>query len=424
MKKGKKEKGTKSFLDSLANNIDSYESKLKDEQVGMGKESSAKRSVTFGTRIQKRAFDKSKPPASFEEEGEEDESEYKERSALLRQEEKEDEEEDSTDSEEEESDDGSPYPSFDNEDENDLEESTSSEDDEEEEESEDEGYFSDDFEEEEEGDFDDSEEDEDDEDMEFDSLSPAEQLKLLMEPVEDDEEEDEEEDFDEEGGEFDEEDEEDEEIEPLKISKKKLSLGDDSDEDDETVVKSTFEKQQERLRRTISEFEAENVGEKPWMLRGEVNASARPVNSLLEEDIDFEHASKAAPVITEEVTESLENIIRQRIKDRAWDDVERKLAPTTAPKRRLAELDTERSAKSLSEVYEQETLEKQEKRDSKAEKDKEYPIDEATKKIHEEIGTLFTKVCKEIDGLSRNMFAPRTYALADIEIKTKKPKVK
>lgn len=48
---------------------------------------------------------------------------------------------------------------------------------------------------------------------------------------------------------------------------------------------------------------------------GEANAKSRPVNSLLEEDLDFEHRGKQVPVVTEETTKSLEEMIKKRILD-------------------------------------------------------------------------------------------------------------
>jgi U3 small nucleolar RNA-associated protein MPP10 len=46
-----------------------------------------------------------------------------------------------------------------------------------------------------------------------------------------------------------------------------------------------------------------------------VTAAKRPVNSALEVDLDFEHNVRPAPVITEEVTASLEELIKKRIID-------------------------------------------------------------------------------------------------------------
>ncbi len=47
--------------------------------------------------------------------------------------------------------------------------------------------------------------------------------------------------------------------------------------------------------------------------------------------MDYDNVAKQAPIVTEEVSRRLEDIIMQRIKDRAWDDVERKIRPIENP---------------------------------------------------------------------------------------------
>jgi len=132
----------------------------------------------------------------------------------------------------------------------------------------------------------------------------------------------------------------------------KLLPSDDEDSDDEQVVKSKHELQQERLVKKIAHLEEAAVGSKPWQMGGEVAAPSRGENSLLAEDLEYDTAVRQAPVVTEDVARALEDIIRQRVKDKAWDDVERKVRPVEDPreyKKKLV-LDQEKSKLSLAQV--------------------------------------------------------------------------
>ncbi|KAJ1948596.1 U3 snoRNP protein, partial [Dispira parvispora] len=140
---------------------------------------------------------------------------------------------------------------------------------------------------------------------------------------------------------------------------KPRSLFADDDSNDEEGGReqlSRFEQQQQRLQNRIEQLEAENVGTRDWRMVGEVSARDRPENSLLEQDLEFDHASKPVPVITAEVTESLEDMIKRRILDNQFNDVERKRDPALDQKkpREQVELDHQQSKKSLAEIYEAE----------------------------------------------------------------------
>lgn len=197
-------------------------------------------------------------------------------------------------------------------------------------------------------------------------------------------------------------------------------LDSDSEGEDPDVVlgrkpqeKSTFEKQQEKLREKISRMEEANLSEKPWQLSGEIGAMDRPENSLLEEHLMYDQTVKLAPVITEETTQSLESIIRQRIKDRAYDDVERKVKPKDNPyeyKKRIV-LDQEKSKISLGEVYEQEYLKKQ----KEEEEDKTDPQ-------HEEIKKMMQSLFIKLDALSNFQYTPKP-AAPEVKIVTNLPSI-
>ena len=113
-----------------------------------------------------------------------------------------------------------------------------------------------------------------------------------------------------------------------------------------------------QLSQHIAALEARNIGEKPWQMTGEVGGQSRPQNSLLEEDLLCDLGSRPPPLPTEETTRSLEDIIKQRVIQRFWDDVQRKEKPKEISyKYSVARpLDQEKSKLSLAEVYEQEYM--------------------------------------------------------------------
>ncbi|KAG9341884.1 hypothetical protein JZ751_018201 [Albula glossodonta] len=205
--------------------------------------------------------------------------------------------------------------------------------------------------------------------------------------------------------------EDEEESHQAKGSSKKVTfdLSDDSEgEDIEDIfggesaekpeTKSSFEKRQEKMAEKIQQLEKAALGDKPWQLKGEVSGETRPENSLLEEDVLFDQSARMAPAITEETTMALEDIIKQRIKDQAWDDVVRKEKPKEEAfeyKKRLT-LDHEKSKLSLAEVYEQEYL-----------KQTQQKTEEEENPAHVEIQKLMDSLFLKLDALSNFHFTPK-----------------
>jgi len=77
----------------------------------------------------------------------------------------------------------------------------------------------------------------------------------------------------------------------------------------------------------------------------------------------LDYLVRLAPVITTETTDSIEDLIKQRIRDKVFDDVERKKKiqngnEAQAYKKEIL-LEHEKSKMSLAQVYEQEYMKKQ-----------------------------------------------------------------
>ena len=90
----------------------------------------------------------------------------------------------------------------------------------------------------------------------------------------------------------------------------------------EQPKKKTFANQE--MIEKIEKLEDEMMDEKKWQLKGEVACKDRNYNSLLEEFVDFDTATKLPPQITKETTNAIESLIKQRILDELFDDPLRK----------------------------------------------------------------------------------------------------
>ncbi|MCJ1370087.1 U3 snoRNP protein [Loxospora ochrophaea] len=163
---------------------------------------------------------------------------------------------------------------------------------------------------------------------------------------------------------------------------------------------STHQTRQAGLLREIRILESTAVAKRAWTLSGEARAADRPLNSLLEEDVEFERTGKPVPVITNEVSEDIEDLIKRRILAREFDEVVRRrpedALQVSAGERKRFELDDSRPEKSLAEVYEAERMGGGEEK-----------LDAKTEQQQEAIAQLWREVSGALDALSSWHYRPR-----------------
>ncbi|KAK5127619.1 hypothetical protein LTR85_006959 [Meristemomyces frigidus] len=183
--------------------------------------------------------------------------------------------------------------------------------------------------------------------------------------------------------------------------------------------RSAHERRRAALQEEIRKLEAANVAKREWTLSGEARAADRPLNSLLEEDLEFERAGKPIPVITAEVSESIEELIRRRILAHDFQDIIRRRPDdlATGPKRGRLDfkLDDSKSKKGLAEEYEEEHLRRTDPNFVDAK-------DEKTKKEEQEIEALWNKIRSDLDSLSSWHFRPKQ-AAPQLDIRVDAPVV-
>ncbi|POW16427.1 hypothetical protein PSHT_06760 [Puccinia striiformis] len=189
---------------------------------------------------------------------------------------------------------------------------------------------------------------------------------------------------------------------------------DDSDDDDDLQSEdkdpkdlSKHAKKMKTLSKQIAILESENVAKKEWMMKGEAASKDRPQNSLLEQDLEFEHVQKLVPAVTEEKTMNLEALIKARILEGNYDDVIRKRAidPKAFLPSRLLELQDTQSTKSLTSIYEDEYNKTKDQSTDEGKKVTNIK-DEKLIKEHNELKLMFESLSGKLDGLSNSHFTP------------------
>ncbi len=170
--------------------------------------------------------------------------------------------------------------------------------------------------------------------------------------------------------------------------------------------RSSHQRRQAALTAEIRHLEAASVAKRDWTLSGEARAADRPINSLLEEDLDFERAGKPIPVVTQEVSEDIEALIKRRILAREFDEVIRRRPGNLATgngdlRRGRFELDDTKPQQSLAEMYEAEHLQSV---DPEGYTDKR---DEKVKREHAKIEQMWKDVSAKLDALSSWHYKPK-----------------
>ncbi|KAL8140800.1 hypothetical protein V2J09_006821 [Rumex salicifolius] len=190
------------------------------------------------------------------------------------------------------------------------------------------------------------------------------------------------------------------------------SGAEDEQEDNEKEKKlSRHEIEQKKIQAKIAEMEKANLDPRTWTMQGEVTAAKRPLNSALEADLDFEHNVRPPPIITEEVTVSIEEIIKKRINEGRFDGVQRAPKLSSKAPREYKELDESKSKKGLADIYEEEYLEKTGLAPASL---------SFSDELKKEASVLFKRLTLKLNALSHFHFAPKP-VVEDMAVETNLP---
>lgn len=140
-------------------------------------------------------------------------------------------------------------------------------------------------------------------------------------------------------------------------------------------------------------------------MKGEVQCKDRAYNSLLENYVDFDTATKLPPQITQQTTNLIEAMIKQRIQDELFDDPIRKVGQEVQNHMDDVALDFTKASKGLGDQYAEEFANKLMAQNPDVFLDQDiHGADSALKK---EIDEIFTGLMRNLNQLSNIHFTPK-----------------
>lgn len=156
------------------------------------------------------------------------------------------------------------------------------------------------------------------------------------------------------------------------------------------------------LMERIKQLEEEAMSDKPWETKGEIKASSRPKDSLLDKQdvLDVDFLKRTTPALTAEVAKDIEQYILKRVMEGKFDD--RQPVQDEAefdPRSNDTVLSKERSKEGLGETYAREYEEQvlNHKPKDQIEMEKEQV----------EIKQMFESLCQKLDSLSNLVYTPK-----------------
>ncbi|TID15594.1 putative u3 small nucleolar ribonucleoprotein mpp10 [Venturia nashicola] len=195
--------------------------------------------------------------------------------------------------------------------------------------------------------------------------------------------------------------------------------GEEVDHGDPKSRRSAHQKRQAAVLAEIRKLEAQSVAKRTWTMSGEARAADRPQNSLLEEDLEFERGGKPTPVITQEISEEIEQLIKRRILASEFDEIRRRRPDEILNTARRGRVDMEvqdtKSKQGLAEIYEEEHLRKNDPSFVEVR-------DEKLKAEHRDIENAWKEISSKLDSLSSLHYRPKPLDL-NVQIRTDAPVV-
>ena len=177
-------------------------------------------------------------------------------------------------------------------------------------------------------------------------------------------------------------------------------LGGNEDTSGEEAALTKHQRNLRRIQQQIDELERQALDDKHWSLKGEVKGTERPKDSALEIEMDFDHNVRPAPVITEETTQNLEDLILRRIADGLFDDPKRAPLPELSARKLLDEssgVPDQKSDRGLGDVMEDEF---------RSAVGKGFKDDPARDRAVLECRKIFKELVQKLDVLTNYHFTP------------------